>query len=50
VGVHPLTGKRIYFVETMDPTGDTNVNPFNTTIVVSQFLSYDIDHFFGQIR
>jgi hypothetical protein len=32
----------------MDPTGDTNTDPFNTTVVVSQFFSYDIDHFFGQ--
>jgi hypothetical protein len=48
VGVHPLTGKRMYFVETMDPTGDTNPDPFNTTVIVSQFFSYDIDHFFGQ--
>jgi hypothetical protein len=49
VGVHPLTGKRIYFVETMDPTGDTNDDPFNTTVIVSQFFSYEIDHFFGQV-
>jgi hypothetical protein len=49
VGVHPLTGKRIYFVETMDPTGDTNDEPFNTTVIVSQFFSYEIDHFFGQV-
>jgi hypothetical protein len=49
VGVHPLTGKRIYFVETMDPTGDTNDDPFNTTVIVSQLFSYDIDHFFGQV-
>jgi hypothetical protein len=49
VGVHPLTGKRIYFVETMDPTGDTNPDPFNTTVTVSQFFSYEIDHFFGQV-
>jgi hypothetical protein len=48
VGVHPLTGKRIYFVETMDPTGDTNDDPFNTTVIVSQFFSYDIDHFFSK--
>jgi hypothetical protein len=50
VGVHPLTGKRMYFVETMDPTGDTNTDPFNTTVIVSQFFSYDIDHFFGRPR
>jgi hypothetical protein len=49
VGVHPLTNAKMYFLETMDPTGDTNPDPFNTTIVVSQFLRYDIDHFFGQI-
>jgi hypothetical protein len=49
VGVHPLTNAKMYFLETMDPTGDTNDDPFNTTIVVSQFLRYDIDHFFGQV-
>jgi hypothetical protein len=48
VGVHPLTNARMYFVETMDPTGDTNPDPFNTTVIVSQFFRYDIDHFFGQ--
>jgi hypothetical protein len=48
VGVHPLTNAKMYFVETMDPTGDTNTDPFNTTIVVSQFLRYDIDHLFSK--
>ncbi|MEM4227960.1 MAG: hypothetical protein QW793_07285, partial [Candidatus Caldarchaeum sp.] len=47
VGVHPLTGSRLYFLETMDPTGDTNPVKFNTTKSVSQFLSYRIDHFYG---
>jgi hypothetical protein len=46
VGVHPLTGKRIYFVETMDPTGDTNTDPFNTTVVFSQLLKYNITHLY----
>jgi hypothetical protein len=49
VGVHPLTGSRMHFLETMDPTGDTDDKPFNTTIRVSQFFSYSIKHFFGQI-
>jgi len=49
VGVHPLTGSRMYFLETMDPTGDTDSQPFNTTIRVSQFFNYSIKHFFGQI-
>jgi hypothetical protein len=49
VGVHPLTGSRMHFLETMDPTGDTDTTPFNTTIRVSQFFSYSIKHFFGQI-
>jgi hypothetical protein len=49
VGVHPLTGSRMHFLETMDPTGDTDSQPFNTTIRVSQFFSYSIKHFFGQI-
>jgi hypothetical protein len=48
VGVHPLTNAKMYFLETMDPTGDTNPDPFNTTIVVSQFLRYDIDHLFSK--
>jgi hypothetical protein len=26
VGVHPLTGSRMHFLETMDPTGDTDTN------------------------
>jgi hypothetical protein len=46
VGVHPLTGKRIYFVETMDPTGDTNTDPFNTTVVFTQLLKYNITHLY----
>jgi hypothetical protein len=49
VGVHPLTGSRMHFLETMDPTGDTDSQPFNTTISVSQFFNYSIKHFFGQI-
>jgi hypothetical protein len=49
VGVHPLTGSRMHFLETMDPTGDTDSQPFNTTISVSQFFKYSIKHFFGQI-
>jgi hypothetical protein len=49
VGVHPLTGSRMYFLETMDPTGDTDSQPFNTTITVSQFFKYSIKHFFGQV-
>jgi hypothetical protein len=49
VGVHPLTGSRMHFLETMDPTGDTDSQPFNTTIRVSQFFSYSIKHFFGQV-
>jgi len=46
VGVHPLTNKKIYFLETMDPTGDTNTDPFNTTVVFSQLLKYNITHLF----
>jgi hypothetical protein len=49
VGVHPLTGSRMHFLETMDPTGDTDTTPFNTTIRVSQFFNYSIKHFFGQV-
>jgi hypothetical protein len=49
VGVHPLTGSRMHFLETMDPTGDTDSQPFNTTITVSQFFKYSIKHFFGQV-
>jgi hypothetical protein len=39
----------MHFLETMDPTGDTDSQPFNTTIRVSQFFNYSIKHFFGQI-
>jgi hypothetical protein len=49
VGVHPLTGSRMHFLETMDPTGDTDSQPFNTTLSVSQFFKYSIKHFFGQV-
>jgi hypothetical protein len=49
VGEHPLTGSRMHFLETMDPTGDTDTTPFNTTITVSQFFKYSIKHFFGQV-
>jgi hypothetical protein len=39
----------MHFLETMDPTGDTDSQPFNTTITVSQFFKYSIKHFFGQV-
>jgi hypothetical protein len=46
VGVHPLTNAKMYFLETMDPTGDTNTDPFNTTVVFSQLLKYNITHLY----
>jgi hypothetical protein len=50
IGEHPLTGKKMYFLETMDPTGDTDTDFFNTTKTVdSQFLVYTIKHFFGGV-
>ncbi len=49
VGEHPLTGRRMYFLETMDPPIDTNTDPFNTSVAFSQFFRYDIDHFFGGV-
>jgi hypothetical protein len=50
IGEHPLTRKKMYFLETMDPTGDTDTDFFNTTKTVdSQFLVYTIKHFFGGV-
>jgi hypothetical protein len=50
IGEHPLTGKKMYFLETMDPTGDTDTDFFNTTKTVDpQFLVYNIKHFFGGV-
>jgi hypothetical protein len=50
IGEHPLTGKKMYFLETMDPTGDTDTDFFNTTKTVDpQFLVYTIKHFFGGV-
>jgi hypothetical protein len=40
----------MYFLETMDPTGDTDTDFFNTTKTVDpQFLVYNIKHFFGGV-
>jgi len=43
VGVHPLTGKKLWFMETLDPTLDENPEDFNTTFN-SQFLRYKIEY------
>ncbi|MEM2647387.1 MAG: carboxypeptidase-like regulatory domain-containing protein [Nitrososphaerota archaeon] len=44
VGEHPLTGRKLWFLETLDPTGDTNTDPFNTTKRVDQFLQYTVEY------
>jgi hypothetical protein len=48
-GEHPLTGKKMYFLETMDPNGDVHGGRFNTSLTVSQFLNYTIRAYFGSI-
>jgi len=45
VGVQPLTGKKLWFLETEDPTGDTDTQPFNTSVTVDQFLTYTIIYY-----
>ncbi|MEM4305734.1 MAG: hypothetical protein QXD61_07145 [Candidatus Caldarchaeum sp.] len=56
VGEHPLTGRRMYFVETLDPTGDRwdgdedgyARNDFNTSLDFSQFFKYRVEYRQGQ--
>ncbi len=48
VGEHPLTGRKLWFLETLDPSGDTNPQPFNTTVQVDQFLRYTVRYFEGE--
>jgi hypothetical protein len=48
VGEHPLTGRKLWYLETMDPTGDTDPAPFNTTLSVDQFLRYTVKYFQGE--
>jgi hypothetical protein len=49
VGEHPFTGRKLYFLETMDPNGDVHGGRFNTSLTVSQFLNYTIRAYFGSI-
>jgi hypothetical protein len=49
VGEHPFTGRKLYFLETMDPDGDVHGGRFNTSLTVSQFLNYTIRAYFGSI-
>jgi hypothetical protein len=49
VGVHPFTGRKLYFLETMDPNGDVHGGRFNTSLTVSQFLNYTVRAYFGSI-
>jgi hypothetical protein len=49
VGDHPFTGRKLYFLETMDPNGDVHGGRFNTSLTVSQFLNYTIRAYFGSI-
>jgi len=48
VGEHPLTRRKLWFLETLDPSGDTNPQPFNTTVQVDQFLRYTVRYFEGE--
>jgi hypothetical protein len=48
VGEHPLTGRKLWYLETEDPTGDTDPDPFNTTLSVDQFLRYTVKYFQGE--
>jgi hypothetical protein len=48
VGEHPLTGRKLWFLETFDPTGDTDPTPFNATVLVDQFLRYTVKYFEGK--
>jgi hypothetical protein len=48
-GEHPFTGRKLYFLETMDPNGDVHGGRFNTSLTVSQFLNYTIRAYFGSI-
>ncbi|MEM4354357.1 MAG: hypothetical protein QW470_06370, partial [Candidatus Caldarchaeum sp.] len=47
VGAHPLTGRRLFFLETLDPTGDAHGGAFNTSLSV-QFLNYTVRYFEGE--
>ncbi|GBC70039.1 hypothetical protein HRbin01_01747 [archaeon HR01] len=64
VGVSPTTGERLYFVETLDPSGDTwdgNLpeaddsddgnarNDFNTSVTLHQWFSYKIEYNQGDV-
>ncbi|MDW8073435.1 MAG: carboxypeptidase-like regulatory domain-containing protein [Nitrososphaerota archaeon] len=44
VGEHPLTARKLWFLQTLDPTGDTNDDPFNTTKRVDQFFEYTVEY------
>jgi hypothetical protein len=48
-GVHPFTGRPMYFLETMDPNGDVHGGRFNTSLTVSQFFNYTVRAYFGSI-
>ncbi|MEM2592505.1 MAG: hypothetical protein QXI60_07970, partial [Thermofilaceae archaeon] len=47
VGAHPLTGRRLFFLETLDPTNDAHLGWFNTSLSV-QFLNYTVRYFEGE--
>ncbi|MDW8360499.1 MAG: hypothetical protein RMK31_07970, partial [Candidatus Caldarchaeum sp.] len=64
VGVAPTTGERLYFVQTLDPTGDTwdgNLpgndpsddnnprNDYNTSVNLHQWFSYKIEYRQGDV-
>ena len=46
----PWTDEKVYFLETLDPTGDENDEPYNTSIVVHDlWFRYEVKTFFHKI-
>jgi hypothetical protein len=46
----PWSTTKIYYLETLDPTGDTNTDFYNTSVVIHPlWFRYDIDTFFQKI-
>ncbi|MEM4847583.1 MAG: hypothetical protein QW794_07495, partial [Thermosphaera sp.] len=47
----PWSTTRIYYVETLDPTGDTVADKFNTSVTIHPiWFSYKIDTFFQKVK
>ncbi|RLG92077.1 hypothetical protein DRO37_09540, partial [Candidatus Bathyarchaeota archaeon] len=46
----PWTDEKVYFLETLDPTGDENEEPYNTSIIVHDlWFRYEAKAFFHKI-